>query len=412
MASVGVLQIANYVVPLLVIPFVTRALGKEAFGAVSYAQNIVVYLTVLVTFGYEYSATQDIVLNRTSPDRMRIIFWTVVRSRLKLFAVSLLLLVCISFFVDRIQESPLLYMAAALINLGVAVYPTWFFQGIEEMGKMAVAGFFIKAVGGVLIILLVTTPADGLLYLLLLSLSYVVVGVGTLWYVVKHYDMTFPEHSDRVLSRNVVRRGWPIFLNTFFNALYTSVGITILGWFVDDAGLGIYTGAFRIIMAIMVVANTPINLGVFPVISRKWDSSYAEGWLFFRKALLLAAAGGILLTIFTYLFAPLLVKILLGGDFTESVSVLKRMALLPPLVITTSLLTVQGLYGLRKQNYAPYISASVAVIGLPVTIWFITLWGIMGAVYAWIISLVCEMIISSTILLTLHRRSLTANINQ
>ena len=41
MASVGVLQIANYVVPLLVIPFVTRALGKEAFGAVSYAQNIV-----------------------------------------------------------------------------------------------------------------------------------------------------------------------------------------------------------------------------------------------------------------------------------------------------------------------------------------------------------------------------------
>ena len=237
-------------------------------------------------------------------------------------------------------------------------------------------------------------------------------GFGTLWYVVKHYDMTFPEHSDRVLSRNVVRRGWPIFLNTFFNALYTSVGITILGWFVDDAGLGIYTGAFRIIMAIMVVANTPINLGVFPVISRKWDSSYAEGWLFFRKALLFAASGGILLTIFTYLFAPLLVKILLGGDFTESVSVLKRMALLPPLVITTSLLTIQGLYGLRKQNYAPYISATVAVIGLPVTIWFITLWGIMGAVYAWIISLVCEMIISSTILLTLHRRSLTANSNQ
>ena len=41
MFSLGLVQLANYVIPILIIPFVTRALGVDAFGKASYAQNIV-----------------------------------------------------------------------------------------------------------------------------------------------------------------------------------------------------------------------------------------------------------------------------------------------------------------------------------------------------------------------------------
>jgi len=409
-ASVGVLQLANYIVPLLIVPFVTRALGKEMFGSVSYAQNIVAYLTLLVTYGYEYSATQDIALNREDKGKLRTIFWTVIRSRLALFLLSLLLLAATSVFLVRIQEAPMLYLSAALINLGVAIYPTWFFQGIEQMGKMAVAGFLIKVVGGVFIILLVTTPADGLLYLLLLSLAYVVVGAGTLVYVVRHYGMTYTIGGDKELSKSVVRRGFPIFLNSFFVSLYTMVGLTILGGFVNDGELGIYSGAYRIVMAIMVVCNTPINIGLFPVMSRRWNDSLAEGWKYFGKALGIVAGAGALIAAVTFVSAPLLVAILLGSDFTEAVTLLRPMALLPLLVMVSSLLTVQGLYGLRKQHLAPYIGFAVAVVGLSLNLWFIPLFGTMGAAYAWIASQVCEVVICATILLVLRRSgSVTAS---
>ena len=53
MASMSLLQIANYLIPLLVLPVVSRVLGASLFGSVGYAQNIVSYLTLLVNFGFE-----------------------------------------------------------------------------------------------------------------------------------------------------------------------------------------------------------------------------------------------------------------------------------------------------------------------------------------------------------------------
>ncbi len=53
MTALGVLQIANYLIPLLVLPVVSRVLGATLFGSVGYAQNIVSYLTLLVNFGFE-----------------------------------------------------------------------------------------------------------------------------------------------------------------------------------------------------------------------------------------------------------------------------------------------------------------------------------------------------------------------
>jgi len=74
MASLGLLQVANYLIPILLIPFVTSILGNELFGRVSYAQNIVSYLTLLVNYGFEYAATRRISLAEGNSDETRRIF--------------------------------------------------------------------------------------------------------------------------------------------------------------------------------------------------------------------------------------------------------------------------------------------------------------------------------------------------
>ena len=48
MASLGILQIANYIIPILVIPFIVRGLGVDKFGVVSYAQNIISYFNYTI----------------------------------------------------------------------------------------------------------------------------------------------------------------------------------------------------------------------------------------------------------------------------------------------------------------------------------------------------------------------------
>lgn len=398
-ASLGVLQISNYIIPVLVIPFVTRALGRECFGMVSYVQNIVAYLTLLVTFGYEYSATQDIALLRDDPTKRAVVFWTVIKSRMKLFGISVLLLGILYFSFGVVQQQLPLFIAGALINLGVALYPTWFFQGIEEMGKMAVFGFFIKFVGGLLVVALVRTPDDGLLYLSLMSGSYVLVAMVSLVYVVRHYDIPLSVPAIPDLSKSVKRHSFPIFLNTLFVSLYTIMGVTILGFYTDNGQVGLYSGASRIIMAVMMIVNAPISIGLFPIISRAWNRSYAEGWAMFKKSLGIVALIGFIVTIVVLISSPLLVKILLGAEFIDSIPILRIFSVLPFLVVIASLLTIQGLYGMQRQKLAPIVGFITAVCGLIAYIIAIPASGTQGAALAWVASQMVEIIVSGTILL-------------
>ena len=88
MAALSVLQIANYLIPLLVLPVVSRVLGATLFGSVGYAQNIVTYLTLLVNFGFEYSATRQIALAGDDAEKKRHIFWSVLTVKSGLLVLS------------------------------------------------------------------------------------------------------------------------------------------------------------------------------------------------------------------------------------------------------------------------------------------------------------------------------------
>ena len=112
------------------------------------------------------------------------------------------------------------------------------------------------------------------------------------------------------------------------------------------------------------------------------------------KYIILASIG---ISILTFLFSPLLVKILLGSEFLQSIPLLKIFSCLPFLVITASLCTVQGLYGLGFQQYAPFVGLSVGIICILLNLWLIPLYGMYGAAYSWIIAQALEIIISGGI---------------
>ena len=58
------MQASNYVVPLLLIPFLTRQLGLEGFGLVAIALSAIQLALVLTDYGFTLSATFAISINR------------------------------------------------------------------------------------------------------------------------------------------------------------------------------------------------------------------------------------------------------------------------------------------------------------------------------------------------------------
>jgi len=403
MTWLGVLQFANYLIPLLIIPYIVRILGADIFGKITYAQNIISYFTLIVNFGFEYSATREIAINKGNKPALTQIFWSVLKQKALLLLFSFIGLFFLYFIFSKVSSDINLYFFIFLMNVGIVIFPTWFFQGMEEMGKMAFFNVLIKGLGLILTVIFVKKASDYLIYPLLTSLAYIGFGIGALIYVIRHFKIKYIR-NDKIFSRTLFKRSFPIFLNNLFVSLYTTANITILGMYHSNYEIGIYGGAQKIIMAILMLTSMPINIAIFPQISREFILSKKNGLRKLKKVVLLVGIFSLLLCLITYLFSTTFVTVLLGNEFKESIILLKLFSILPFLVIVASLLTVQGLYGMGLQKYAPYIGLFIGVFSISLNFIFIPSYGTLAAAINWIVAQVLEVIIVGTILLLYSKR--------
>ena len=403
MTALGVLQIANYLIPLLVLPVISRVLGASLFGSVGYAQNIVSYLTLLVNFGFEYSATRQIALAGDDLVRKRHLFWAVIFAKGMLLLLSFAVLAVLPFCMERVACDPRLYLYTALTNIGIVFFPTWYLQGEQQMDKMAWANFFAKLLGAVLVIALVREAAAYRLYPLLLSLASIAVGIGAMIYVVRHFRL-----GGMVLRRDALREvlvaGAPIFLNNVFVSLYTTINMTLLGGFATDETIGWFSAAQRLILALNMVVVLPVSTAVYPEISRRFEASKREGWLFLRRVFIWAGSAAAAVSILTWLTAPLVIRIVYGGGFEPSVTILRWLAPIPFLVMIATLLTVQGLYGMGLHKWAPWVGLSLAVLCISLNLWLLPLWGVGAVCLSWNAAELAECILVGTILFIQRRK--------
>ena len=399
----GVLQVANYLIPFLVLPIISRILGASLFGSVSYAQNIVTYLTLLINYGFEYSATRQISIAREDKAKTDAIFWSVIAAKGMLLILSFAILAVLPFCMERVACDPKLYIYTALANIGIVFFPTWYLQGVQQMDKMAWANFFTKLLGAVLVLSLVREASAYRLYPLLMSASSILIGIGAMIYVIRHFGISRPVLSRQTL-REVMQAGAPIFLNNVFVALYTTANMTILGMYAADDVIGYFSGAQRLIQALNMVVVMPVSMAVFAEISRRFADSKTEGVHFLKQVLLWAGSAAAVVSLLTFVCAPLMIRIMYGAGFAPSIELLKWLSPIPFLVMIATLLTVQGLYGMGLQRWAPWVGVILAVCCVGLNLWLLPLIGVKGVCISWIAAELLECLLVSSILMTKGRK--------
>ena len=402
MTALGVLQIANYLIPLLVLPVISRVLGAALFGSVGYAQNIISYLTLLVNFGFEYSATRQIALARDHAHK-ECIFWAVLTAKAILLLISFVVLACLPLVMERMACDPRLYIYTALTNIGIVLFPTWYLQGEQQMDKMAWANFFTKLLGALLVIALVREASAYRLYPLLLSLASIVVGAGALLYVIRHFGIGHYTCSRESL-REVLAPSSPIFLNNVFVSLYTTINMTLLGIYAIDDVIGYFSASQRLIQALNMVVVLPVSTAVYPEISRRYEASHQEGLRFMHRVLLYAGSAAAVVSLVTWVSAPLVIRIVYGTGFEPAVEILRWLAPLPFLVMTATLLTVQGLYAMGLQRWAPRVGAVLAVICISTNLILLPRMGVKAVCIGWNVAEVMECLLVGSILLFKRRK--------
>ena len=339
--SLSVLQIANYILPLITFPYLVRVLGPENYGLIAFAQAFIGYFQILTDYGFNLSATREISINRENKEKVSEIFSSVMIIKFFLLLLSLGLMTIIVFSFKKFRQDWLIYYLAFGMVLGQTLFPIWFFQGMERMRYITFLNVLAKLIFTIAIFIFVKRSSDYLYVPLLNSLGLILAGILALWIVFKDFGVFFRIPSFENLKYHL-KEGWYIFISTVAISLYTISNTFILGLFTNNTIVGYYSAAERIIRVIQGFL-APISQTIYPHISKLMNESKEVGGKFIRKVTLLIGSFSFILSFFIFIFADLIVRIILGSQFTESIIVLRIIAFLPFIIGLSNVFAIQGI---------------------------------------------------------------------
>ncbi|GAA3749022.1 oligosaccharide flippase family protein [Terriglobus aquaticus] len=354
------LQGLNYLLPMLVLPYLIRVLGVGNYGLIALAQAFAQYFTIFTDYGFNLSATKRIAIAKGDDDTtVRQTFWGVLLIKATLLIAGFALLLGITFAIPAMAAARTAYLVAYLSVLGNVLFPVWYFQGIEKMKNISIITGVSKMLTVGAVFFLVHGPADTILALALQSSAPLLAGVAGFAVAVRSNwkGAALPAFAD---LRLLLREGWHLFLSTAAVTLYTNTNVFLVGMLGGVTEAGYFSAAEKIIRAAQGML-IPLTQVLFPHVNTLVKESPERAVRFVRKSLLTIAVPTFAGSLAILLCSPLLSRLAFGFSNATTNSTLRWTAFIPFLVAISSTLGIQTMvvFGHEKAFSRILVTAGV-----------------------------------------------------
>ena len=371
------LQAFAYALPIITLAYLAHVLGPGGLGLVAFGQSVGGYVTVLVEYGFHLTLTREVARNRSDKPKLSQLLaavW-VAKAILSLAAVPLLF----GFTLFGKGYDIGLASIVFLWSISQAFNLQWYLHGTEQLRLSYVfdaAGRLLALVG---IFLTVKTTGQVKLVFVWQAVGSTLALAASLPVAYKATRFVLPRFS---VVRDVLKLGWPMFVQNGCAVLYPSGNIIILGIVTSSAVVGLYNGPERIIRGGIVGLLVPVVVSAYPRISRVAQSSPSRGASLAAITVWTNAAIGAALTLVLVIFAPLIVRLALGSGFVAAISIMRILALVPVLRSVTMAISFAWMmpFGYERESALVYVFSSAA--GLVLAALAAVKWGAQGA--AWV----------------------------
>lgn len=342
------IQLSNYVVPLLTLPWLTRMLGPHQFGRLGFCLAICNYFVLFTDYGFNLSATRGIAVHAGAPRVRTEIFWNTLAAKVLLAASGFVLLMVLSSLISPLAPQRHLLPVAYLTVVGAVLTPTWFFLGAERQTTLSVTTIAVRLAAVPLTYLLVHSPSDLPRAIAIAGCTPVVIGIISMGVLARDRSIgSIAVTRDRIVA--TFADGWHLFLSNASMSLYTNTNAVLLGLISGASAVGYYTPAERLIGATQGLL-APVNQSTYPRICRLMHESRSDAFALIRKVLLLSGLAALGLSVFLFLTAPLLVHLLYGTAYDPVVPVLRWLSPLPFLIALSNVFGIQTMLPLGMKR--------------------------------------------------------------
>jgi PST family polysaccharide transporter len=375
--ALGILQGINFLLPVLVMPFLIKRIGAEGYGVVAVAQGVLLLFVTVTEYGFNLTATRALALNRNDVSKNARLFFTVLAAKLViclvLFALLLLLITLIPFFKPHFQ----LYLLGFTYVIGQSLLVTWFFQGVEKMKYITIYVLLARLLFVALVFLFIRQRSDNRFFIFYMGIGSVVAGVLSIFQAIRISKLPLirPVWSD-VLHE--LKEGWPVMLSYISINTFLTINVFILRLFTNDLVAGYYSVAEKIILA---TRQIPVLFAqaIYPPLCQLMEKGAAATRRFFKSVylpflLLMLLTAGLL-----FGFAPFIISFFMGHDPGNAILLL-RVFCVAPIIVCLHIPASQLLMAAEQKKSYLRILTWATLINLACNLLLVQVWGPVGTV--------------------------------
>lgn len=333
-----VARLVNLVGNLLMVVWVSRTMGVEAFGSYTAALGLFALFQLGTALGFENLIPREVGRDPTSSDRM--------------FTHSVLVAGIAAVILTGVMDSvalvfnytPITVLSTWLISLAlfpagmIGVAEAFFIAHrrveyvsliyfLEMVGRLVATVAVLTAGGHIPSVLAVHVAFRWLAFIAMFKLHFRFAGQPD-WRIQRFYLKLF------------VRQLFTFSLITLLAALFWNVDLIMLSVFQNEYQLGIYNAAYKLVITWSIVPISYMSVAL-PILSRLYADGSARFTNVTMNSLRYLAAVALPLALGTTVLGDRIITLLYGDDFSGSITILRLLGwLLVPLFLNNVLYRV------------------------------------------------------------------------
>ena len=264
-------QMLVIITPLLTAPYIARVLGADGIGVFSYVTAIAAFFIIFANLGTSTYGQREVSYVQQDVHKRSVVFWNTLIFRVASTGFFILLY---GIFISILHPNwMIIYVIQFIEILSVACDTSWFFQGLEEFGKIVGRNAIFRLINLAMVFTLIKDENDLALYTFATAII-TLVGHVSLWaYLPKYLTSVSKKELSPFKDTNVIIG---LFLPTIAVQIYQYLDKIMIGIFTSgNTENGYYEQAMRITRMILVLV-TSMSTVMVPRIGRYFHDNNKE----------------------------------------------------------------------------------------------------------------------------------------
>lgn len=363
----GIVQTLNYALPVITIPLVSRALGVEKIGLISYVYSYLIYLILFINYSFSLTAIRK----QNKIDDLNHVFSLVFKSQIFLLILTISFLILALLFVPDLKQNMLLTCISYIAVIGAFFDKNWVYQYKQDLSLVAIINVVLKFLSVLLIILFIKEQKDYLVYAVILYGATLLTNLSLFLICIRKYEIKVVKIKIQQVFE-FLEEGKMLFFSSVVISLYTSTSTLLLGLYCNNRDVGLYTAASKLVDIAKVFAIMPITQLIYPIVTQKISDNVEEGVLFVKKLMPIFNLMAVLLFFGAIIVGPFILYLLFGAEFLDAIPILWVLSFTLVLILYSTVFGILLMVNLgmdhlffKNQLYVAIFSILLTILVLP-----------------------------------------------